>query len=322
MSPGRPAVEPPGLRIRYDADLLEAAVEAVLRHGGGDRTLAERWRRAADRIYAGYPDPQSRRAAFHGLHARLFDEMGCAAPLRAAAAGLDGHVAEVLVGRAWTSAEEGADLDARLRTVRLRLLPARFASLPDLEVFLRHEFGHVQDMLDEWFSYGREVEALPGATSRLLGERFGCLWDCSVDGRIARAGGRPLHTLRELEERCARLFPALPPGGVATVVRRLWEGERPAYPVLLHWAAEPAALAAWVGCSPLGSAAGRPPGAPCPLCGFPTHAWAGEVEEEVQEMIRADFPAWRPEDGACARCVEAYALRLTAGSGLTARWGG
>ncbi len=319
MSPGRPAVEPPGLRIRYEADLLEAAVEVVLRQTGGDRTAGERYRRAADRIYAGYVDPEARRVAFQGLHARLFEKMGCAAPVRAAAAGLAGQVAEVLVGRAWTHPEEGADVDVRLRTVRLRLLPARFAALPDLEVFLRHEFAHVLDILDDGFGYGRGSEGLPGATSWLLGQRFGCLWDCSVDGRIARAGGRPLHAPEELEERCARLFPALPAGGAAAVVRRLWEGERPAYPTLLRWAAEPAALAAWVGCGPLRAAAGPPPGAPCPLCGFPTHAWAAEVAGEVMQLIRADFPMWRAHEGACARCVEAYALRLTAGGGAATR---
>lgn len=310
MPPGRPAVAPPGLRIRYDADLLEAAVEAVLRHGG-DRTAGERYRRAADRIYTRYPDPESRRQAFDALHARLFEEMGCAPPVRAAASGLEGQVSEVLVGRAWTQEEEGADLDVRLRAVRLRLLPARFLSLPDLEVFLHHEFVHILDMLDDGFGYGPGAEGLPGTISWLLGERFGCLWDCSVDGRIARAGGRPLHPPGELEERCARLFPALPPGGAVAVVRRLWEGERPSYPTLLRWAVEPAALAAWAGCGPLQSAAGPPPGAPCPLCGFPTHEWAGEVEEGVLELIRADFPTWQPREGACARCVEVYVLRLT-----------
>ncbi len=319
MPPGRPAVAPTGLRIRYDADLLEAAVLALLRHGD-DRAAGERYRRFADRIYSGYPDPQSRRQAFDALHARLFEEMGCAPLVRAAAAGLEGEIGEVLVGRAWTQAEEGADLDGRLRTVRLRLLPARCVSLPDLDVFLRHEFAHILDMLDVGFGYGRDAGKLPPMASRLLGERFGCLWDCSVDGRIARAGGRPLHTPGDLEERCARLFPALPPGGAAAVVRRLWEGERPAYPTLLRWAVEPAALAAWAGCGPAHQSVGPRQGAPCPLCGFPTYAWAGEVGEEVVELIRDDFPTWRPHEGVCARCVEAYALRLNACGGAATGW--
>jgi hypothetical protein len=55
------------------------------------------------------------------------------------------------------------------------------------------------------------------------------------------------------------------------------------------------------------------PGAPCPVCAFPTHAWrAGAVAEEIARAIREDAPAWSPESGLCERCADVYELRTGA----------
>ncbi|MBI3974856.1 MAG: hypothetical protein HY334_00515, partial [Armatimonadetes bacterium] len=300
------------LRIRYDPDLLESAVEHVLRQRreAGDRAADESYRRAADRIYALYDQPEARRAAFGALHARLFEEMGCGKSVAEAAGGVAGRMAEVLVTRAWTRPEEGIELGSDGRTLGVRILPARFASPAELPRFLRHEFGHVADMVDEAFGYGSGVGEVVGRMSRLRGDRFGLLWDCTIDGRAARAGEFPLHAPQELEAECARLYPALPPGAPSAVVRRLWEGERPTYATLVRWATDPAALAAWVGSAaePEGGAV-APLGTPCPLCGFSTYAWGPAIDPEVEQLIQTDFPAWRRRDGACARCVEAYTVQ-------------
>jgi hypothetical protein len=48
------------------------------------------------------------------------------------------------------------------------------------------------------------------------------------------------------------------------------------------------------------------PGAPCPLCKFPTFAWA---ENPPVEAICRDFPRWLPGHGCCARCAELYSTR-------------
>ena len=298
--------------IRYDLDFLEAVVEYVLRQRreAGDRSIDESYRRAADRIYARYDRPEDRRSSFGVLHARLFEEMGCGKPLAEAAARFAGRITTVLVARAWTRAEEGVELGTDGCAVGARILPARFASATELRRFLHHEFEHVADIVDETFAYGSDVGDSSGRMARLHGDRFGLLWDCAVDGRVARSGEIPLHPRQELEEECARLYPALPREAVAEAVRRLWEGERPTYVTLVRWATDPLALAAWVGwaAEPEGGSA-PPPGAPCPLCGFPTYAWAPAIDFLVEQLIQEDFPAWRRRDGACARCVEAYAVR-------------
>jgi len=297
-------------RVRFDPELLEAAVDLLLRRraDGGDGEPFERFRRAADRIYVLHDTPEDRRAAFHALQARVFDEMRWGASVVEEAGVLSGRVDEIVVGRAWRPDEEGAELSADRRMVGLRIQTRRFASPVDLRSFVRHEFGHVSDMVDETFRYGDG--AASGSLSRLTGARFGCLWDVVVDGRIARGGGTPLRSRAELEEECGRLFPALPTHVVTAVVRRLWEGERPTYATLARWAVDPGALAAWAGFTlpAQDQGASPPPGAPCPLCGFATYAWAPEIDAVTAAAVRADIPHWQPAAGMCARCAEAYAV--------------
>ncbi|MEX0880351.1 MAG: hypothetical protein WEF99_06875 [Thermoanaerobaculia bacterium] len=55
------------------------------------------------------------------------------------------------------------------------------------------------------------------------------------------------------------------------------------------------------------------PGSPCPLCGFPVARvvvkWESAEQRRLTPRIREDFPEWRPELGACERCLEGYAVR-------------
>ncbi|MDR7522885.1 MAG: hypothetical protein QN168_10510 [Armatimonadota bacterium] len=309
--------------VRCAPDLLDAVVgrEIDRRRREGDGTLAERYRKAADAIYARCADAASRHAAFCALHARLFEDLGFAQPIRQAVERVGLAVEAILVARAWSHAEEAADLSPDRRTLGLRLLPERFGT-PDLIRVLHHELGHVLDVLDPAFAYGA-TEASARAARRLHSDRFALLWDCAVDGRTARAGLEPLATREERLAAFLRLFPRFGRQAAGIVVDRLWDGARPTYTDLLQFADDPALLAAWAGAvaaleSPSGSAAAdRAPepilGAPCPLCGFPTFAWAGVVPEAVVACIAADFPDWSPESGACERCVEGYAVMTDAG---------
>ena len=79
----------------------------------------------------------------------------------------------------------------------------------------------------------------------------------------------------------------------------LWSNPTPTHRVLLELVCDPHQLPA--------SASPRP-GAPCPLCGFPTFAWAevASLTNEALDAIRAEFPHWVPEQGACARCFQIY----------------
>lgn len=301
------------LRLRYTAGLQEAVVDLLLRRraGDGDAQIYEGYRRTADRIYVQHIQPEARLQAFRLLYARLFETLGCGQPVLEAVGALSGRVDEIVVSRGWSRAEEGADLSRDRRTVGIRLRPVRFENPAELARFLRHECGHIVDTLDETFGYGEGLPETMGAL-RPLGEHFRFLWDCSIDGRAVRAGKVPLYTRAEYEEACGRMFAWMPAEAARVIVGRLWEGERPTYQMLLHLASDRSALAAFAGMA-AGGDPGDPapmPGGRCPLCGFPTYAWAPAIDEAVAARIAADFPHWHHGHGACARCVEGYAVQL------------
>ncbi|MDR7480900.1 MAG: hypothetical protein QN203_00125 [Armatimonadota bacterium] len=305
--------------VRYQAELVEAVVQRELarRWQAGERHWHERYRKAADRLYVLHPEPAARAAAFHRLHAGLFDELGCGRPVVQALERARVPATVVLVARARTPDEEEADLTDEGATLGLRIMAERFGT-PDLERLLDHELGHVADIVDPVFEYGRAAIGGPVAQG-LVGARFGLLWDCVVDGRTARAGRTPLRTRQEYDTALPRLFPQVPSAAAAVVVGRLWDGMRPTFDELVRFAVDPHALARWSGVhldQDEGPGGWSGPGAPCPLCRFPTHAWASPVPEGIVALIATDFPGWSPAEGACERCVERYAVAAELGGAL------
>jgi hypothetical protein len=302
--------------VRYAPDLQEAAVLRALerRKKGGNPAVADDYRKAADRIYAQHDDAESRRGAFQALHARLFGELEYSRPIDEALKHSNLRFDAVFVTRAWSPPEEGAALSVDGKTLGMRIMVDRFGS-PDLPRLLRHELGHVIDMLDPAFGYGLgRAVSTPGA--HRIEDRFSLLWDCVVDGRTAAAGGQPLATRSERYAEFRRLFPEFTPDAAEIVVGSLWGGARPTYHELISLARDPQALAVWCG---LPTAAGMAsaqsagwsvavPGAPCPLCGFPTFSWKRTIPTAIAERIVVDFPTWSPGRGACERCVEGYAV--------------
>jgi hypothetical protein len=308
--------------IRYASDLQEAVVLRAIerRAKEGDRTAADDYRKAADRIYARHDDAESRRAAFQALHAQMFETLGCGRPIVEALERLGLRFGAVLVTRAWSPTEEEAGVGIDGTTLGIRLMGDRFGS-PDFLRLLYHELGHVTDMLDPAFGYGLSQASSARAARRRAEERFSILWDCVVDGRTARAGSQPLAPKSDRCAEFARLFPEFTPDVAEIVVGLLWGGARPTYAELAAFTRDPQALAFWCGLpSAVGAAsaqsAGRVvpvPGAPCPLCGFPTFAWEHTIPEAIAERIAADFPTWSPARGACERCVEGYTVMADVG---------
>lgn len=158
------------------------------------------------------------------------------AAVREAVSVLAGRFSEVLLSPAWTAVEEGAEVSADGTTLGLTVLPGRFGDPAGLRRFLRHELGHVADILDGTFGYGDMPEDL--AMTPAL--RRGCklLWACSVDGRTARLRGMPLHSSEEYEAEFVRRFPGLPADAAGAAVRRLWHEERPRHCCLMRMAAD------------------------------------------------------------------------------------
>jgi len=300
------------MQLRYDEELVEAA--AFLCAGGRRADVPplqiRRFHREREKPY-GILDPDERNAAFFTLHLEWFREWGLEQvllnlvdefPL------LRKSLAVLAFRKARGRNEEGAELFVSAETGRnavVALCPERFARDEELAPFLRHEFMHLNDMLDAAFGYAPQLH-LAGqnpAQQRLTRERYRLLWDITIDGRLTHA--RCPTTGHRESHRAAfdRAFNFWSETRRDEVFDSLWNGTNPRHGDLLAIASDPREV----------KAAHEPlPGALCPLCGFPTFHWASleRLAGRARAAIRREFANWSPELGACARCVEVYTVNI------------
>jgi hypothetical protein len=298
------------MQLRYDDDLLEGAVFGCAsgRRQGVPSLAVARFHREREALYK-ILDADERNAAFFRLHLDWFREWGLEKTLLTLLADfplLDGALKLLAFRKARDRRDETAELyvtDDGVRHGVVALCSERFADDASLALLLRHEFTHLHDMVDPAFGYAPSLAA-PGITAtqhKLARERYRLLWDITIDGRLARAG-HVTQTPREAHQAAFdRAYSFWPEPRRAEVFLDLWHTPKPAHRALSELAADPRDLAE----------APQPlPGAACPLCGFPTFAWADvtALPAAGSELIRAEFPHWAPAHGLCTRCEEVYAV--------------
>ena len=294
------------IRLRLEPRLLEEVVHLELRRrqGGGDASLFDKYHREADSLYK--LAPEHRDGEFAALHRRLFRKVGFEGRITEALSAQRGELAELeslTCLRTLRPEDEGADLAAPVapatgRAAVVRIRAARFLALDDLGRFLDHELVHVGDLLSAAFGHDAgSLTAISPHRRRLVQERYRAAWGACVDGRLSRHGRRPLAGRGEHREALHRCFPALSDLELDGLLDRLWKDARPTHAGLLAVA--------------LGRGSREPhqPGAPCPLCGFPTHDWTDVTDDALIRAIHLDVPDWEADHGLCERCFEMYELR-------------
>ncbi|MCG3146909.1 MAG: hypothetical protein PCFJNLEI_00344 [Verrucomicrobiae bacterium] len=269
------------MQLHYDAELIEGIVFLEVRRSPA--LLALRYDRARTKLYDLPGD--EREAAFFQLHLHWFRELGLEDKLRAVLQRfpiITANTATLLVRRTVTKKDEGAELFVRpdAKNVAIAFRCERLFE-PGFESFLAHELCHVSDMLDPSFAYEPEIRLTdaPPAEVDLLRERYRVLWDITIDGRLNQNRAARFAEFQ-------KVMPTVPEQKFAEVWR-----QRPPHPELLALAKSVLVRVE------------KTPGAPCPLCKFPTFVWA--TEPPVVE-IGKDFPHWLPAHGCCARCAELY----------------
>jgi hypothetical protein len=299
------------MRLRYDEDLTEAAVLlcASGRCNGIASLQVARFNRERERLYS-ILDPEERNAAFFRLHLDWFREWGLERLLTAPLTEfplLAGALNVLAFRKSRRKNEDGAELyvnEAGERSGVLALKPDRLERNAELLAFLRHELTHLHDMVDPAFGYRPELTA-PGLSlnhHRLAHERYRLLWDVSIEGRQALAGHPTLGSKHQNWLEFTNAFAHWPALRQQQVFDSLWANPAPTHRALEGLACQPRELQ---------SACGPQPGAPCPLCGFPTFVWATEnsLMPQAVDAIRSEFAGWTPAQGACARCAAVYRLR-------------
>lgn len=298
------------MQLRYDDNFVEGAVFFCANHrrGGPPPLQVRRFHLSRERPYS-ILDPDERNTAFFDLHLEWFREWGLEKALVEPAdefPRLRTALSALVFRRAHLKRDEGAELyvsaeNGRAGVVALRV--ERFDRPEELACFLRHEFAHVNDMLDPAFGYSPELH-LPGrnaAQQRLTRERYRLLWDIAIDGRVTASSRATVGSREEHRASFDYAFDFWPEPRREEVFDSLWNNRQPRHADLLAMAADPRGLE---------SAHEPVPGAACPLCGFATFAWADidGLSLQTTTAIRAEFPAWTPDQGACRRCVEIYRI--------------
>jgi hypothetical protein len=296
--------------IRFEPTLIEAVVTAAVAASerAADSWLAVAYHRQANPIYD-HTRPAERESAFDTLYTRLFDSLGFMKLftwLFGELPTLQQQAPALLVMTARAKHEEGAVMGRDGQSVCLRVSSERFAEGESLVSFVRHELLHAADMLNASFGYAKAplrcpkdqlTAERPATLSAInaLAERYRALWCAYVDARLVRRDVEPLADCEAHRRECENLFELMP----SAVFERVWHVEPLTYDELMAMARAQQGQRRTVRL-----------GALCPLCKFPTHHWAKTLEPHIADAIRADFPAWRAEDGACERCVECYVMRV------------
>lgn len=304
------------VQVRYDEDLVEEAVFFCARSLRPSLPPLQvvRFQREREKLYR-ILDPDARNAAFFQLHLEWFREWGLDQPLVACLdefPSLRQALNVLAVRKTVSRRDEGAELYVNGSGERTGLIALRTEWLAEgaaLRDLLRHELTHLHDMVNPAFAYVPVLD-LPGlnaAQRRTAQERYRLLWDVSIDGRLAARGHRPGSPREHHEAAFARAYAFWPESKRAEVFRNLWQDASPTHRELIALVSDPRGLR---------SAPGGVPGATCPLCDFPTFAWAdvGDLPLGARERIAAEFPHWLPEHGLCNRCLESYQALL--GTGL------
>ncbi len=296
------------MQLRYDDDFIETAVALAAsgRLGTVPTLQVVRFHRERERLYS-ILEAEMRNVAFFRLHLDWFREWGLELPLNEVLTQfrlVKEALTSLAIRRSIDKRDEGAELYVNAsgqRTGMLALRLERFGNREGFRDYLRHEFTHLHDMLDPGFGYSPVVELpdLNPAQLRLAVERYRLVWDITIDARLAAAGHRPECSREQHAAGFARGFAFWSESKQNETFAALWQTPAPRHATLLTLVADPRG---WR------SNKGPAPGAACPLCGFPTFAWAdaGSLGTALRTRVETEFPTWLPEQGLCQRCLEAY----------------
>jgi hypothetical protein len=296
------------MRLGYDEDFVEEAV--LLCASGRDPSvsslLIRRFHREREKLYE-ILDPDERNAAFFRLHLEWFREWGLEKLLTALLKEFP-RLPEALNVLAFRKSrgrnEEGTELyvnEAGERTGVVAIRPEFLVTKTGVDPFLRHELMHLQDMLEPAFGYRPELP-ISGPSlnqSRLARERYRLLWDVSIDGRLTSSRRNTIATREQRWFEFIGAFSFWTEARQQEIFESLWTNPTPTHEVLAELVSDPRQLQ---------TGTGPRPGGACPLCGFPTFAWAtaASLADATASAIRSEFPHWTPEQGACARCCDIY----------------
>ncbi len=310
------------LDVIYDSQLVDDIVYKGLaeKEKTGDMTLYNEYHEQRDTIYD--LEQEIRPKKFKELDNDFFNRLGYDGFINEILEEfpkLKGKVEEVHIRRATTKQNEGSNVVDKGRKILIRLYPELFIEGVNIHKILRHELMHVSDMMDESFGYKDEVFHCSPMEERMINDRYRLFWDISVDGRLLKEGKETSADKDERRKEYESYYIKIPKETRDIIFERIWSGEvLITHDKIMEMAKDVdnvLALADGVESKELDKIkeetqeSGPLPGTPCKLCGFPSYDWVEEIENEVLNIIKEDFPDWSIKDGICSRCEEHYKIK-------------
>lgn len=255
-----------------------------------------------------YEQPlEKRQEGFYSIHRELIGRWGVDGALIQALdelPALNSEISEILIARARSPKDEGADLSWDNQRIGIKLQVERFLDSRSMLHCLRHELMHIGDMLDAAFGYCLEPLDLTPHQEILVRERYGLLWDICIESRLEKASKETTASQQAWQSRFFALFATLPEAQRSPAFHGIWDSPGLTHQEIMEKALEPAKFM-----DEAGRPSPRTPGAKCPLCHFPTYQWM-DVPSGALALVQVDFPQWQPGEGMCPRCNEYYALKV------------
>jgi hypothetical protein len=294
----------------YDDRLVEEAVTQTIdaKAKAGDGSAFRSYHEMSDGFYT-LTSGTDRIESFRRLHLYFFARFGfkqsIEEPIRRSRC--YGRLARVVVSPALK--HEYADLARGSEgfALLLRLKPETIRQPAALDDLLRRELTAAEDMLDPGFGYTPDPPpGLTAAEESLFRDRYGLLWRIYIDARLVRAGAAPEGQKNRRRDQFRAAYSSLDRNSLDSIFETLWERAAFTHAQLVRLAKDTASLLRVANlergsCGPL-------PGSPCPVCRFPTHRWASDIEA-IEQAVCRDFPSWRAEEGLCDRCQELYSVK-------------
>lgn len=310
------------VKIWYDPSLLEEVVlgEIRRREEKGDIRTFQEYYTLADPIYEKRLSPPVREVEFEKIHKKFFLDFGFEWLIKKALLEFPTlrTVEDIFIKKVARQEEQWADLSWDRKRVGIRIHPVQFEETQGLLLYLRHEFQHITDMLDETFGHPCSEEGFPNTSPSemaLIKDRYHTIWDIYIDGRLHRQGKETILDKEHHFKRFVAFYRNVSLSELTSAFEALWGVESLTHAEILEMARDPGkVLEKGEGGQKFQGKQRRAlfPGSLCLLCRFPTFDWATDLDklpEEVIKSIKRDFPGWEPEQGACGRCIEIYKVR-------------